>query len=81
MDNICPKSANCRLFNNNILSKPEYAETYRSLFCNAGEKRWAQCKRNIVSTKFGKCPDYILPNSIMTVEEIEARMKKEKLIY
>jgi len=81
MNTSCPKTADCKLFNNNLLSKPEYAETYRSLFCNAGEKRWTQCKRFIVAGKFGKCPDYVLPNSIMTLDEVEARMKKEKFIY
>ncbi len=80
MENSCPKTATCKLFNNNLLSKPEYAETYRSLFCNAGEKKWSQCKRYVVSGKLGKCPDYVLPNSSLTVDEIEARMKKEKVL-
>ena len=80
MNNSCPKAEGCKLFNNNLLSKPEYAETYRSLLCNAGEKRWSQCKRHIVSTKFGKCPDYVLPNSVMTIEEVESKMRKDRLI-
>ncbi len=80
MDENCPKVAKCRLFNNQILKRAESAETYRNLYCKAGQPRWSNCKRYMVSEKFGSCPDYILPNSTFSLDEIQNRMRKEGLL-
>lgn len=80
MENNCPKTEKCPLFNDNLLRRAESASTYKKLYCTAGESKWKKCKRYMVSEATGKCPDFVMPNSTYTVEEIKERMKKEKML-
>ncbi len=76
MEIICPKTPKCRLFNNNLLKRPETIEIYKSGYCN-NRARYKECKRFIVSETVGQCPDFVLPNSSLSLDEIFERMKKE----
>ena len=80
MENHCPKYQKCPLFNDNLLVRQSSADAYKNLYCRAGMDRWAECKRYQTSEALGQCPDFVMPNSTATVEEIELRMKKKKLI-
>ncbi len=71
---ICPKTPKCPIFNG-ILKGTEYTETYKRLYCEAGEEGRNKCKRFQVATVVGKCPENILPNSTKTVDEIIQTMK------
>ncbi len=71
---ICPKTPKCPIFNG-ILKGTEYTETYKRLYCEAGEEGRNKCKRFQVATAVGKCPENILPNSTKTVDEIIQTMK------
>lgn len=79
MEEVCPKTAKCPLFNDGLLKRQQSAETYKSIYCNRSD-RYRDCKRFIVAEKFGKCPPFVLPNSSYTIEEIEERMKQENFI-
>ncbi len=70
----CPKTPNCPIFNG-ILKGTHYTETYRALYCLAGQKGQKKCKRFLVAEVAGKCPDNLLPNSTKSVEAIVAEMK------
>jgi hypothetical protein len=76
---ICPKTPACPIFNG-ILKGTEYTEVYRKQYCEAGEAGRKRCRRFQVASATGKCPPNILPNSIKSVEEITADMKKAGLI-
>ncbi len=71
---ICPKTPGCPIFNG-ILKGTQYTETYKKLYCEAGEEGRTRCKRYQVVMAAGKCSDNILPNSTISVEEIISRMK------
>ena len=75
----CPKTPKCPIFNG-ILKGTEYTDTYKKLYCEAGEAGRNICRRYQVATKIGICPPNILPNSAKTVEEIIEHMKKEGTI-
>jgi hypothetical protein len=77
--NECPKTPKCPLFNDNLLKRAESAEVYKRGYCKDSEK-YKECMRYIVSEKVGKCADFVMPNSMLTVEQIIERMKKEGLI-
>ncbi len=76
---LCPKTEKCPIFNG-ILKGTEYTETYRKLYCEAGEEGRTRCRRFQVSKEVGMCPPDILPNSSKTVEEIVAKMKAQGVI-
>jgi hypothetical protein len=78
-DAICPKTAKCPIFNG-VLKGTEYTETYKKLYCEAGEAGRNRCRRFQVAEKVGMCPPDILPNSSKSVEEIIGMMKSQGLI-
>ncbi|MBN2213778.1 MAG: hypothetical protein JW723_05990 [Bacteroidales bacterium] len=75
-EKICPKTPKCPIFQG-ILKGTEFTETYKRLYCEAGEEGRNRCKRYQVALRVGKCPDNILPNSSKTVEEIIVTMKEK----
>lgn len=79
MSNQCPKVVKCPLFNDKILKREESAEVYKNLYCRNSEK-FMECKRYQVSEKIGKCADFVMPNSTMTVDQIIQKMKDKALI-
>ena len=70
----CPKTSKCPIFNG-VLKGTHYTETYKQLYCLAGENGRSKCKRFQVAEKAGKCPDNILPNSVKSTDDILAEMK------
>ena len=70
MENVCPNSEQCPIFNGILFGKEITAKSYRNHFCNAGAVKWNSCKRFIIKEQYGKCPPDLLPNSSMTVEQI-----------
>ncbi|MBA7543223.1 hypothetical protein ES705_35553 [subsurface metagenome] len=76
---LCPKTPKCPIFHG-ILKGTEYTDTYKKLYCEAGEDGRLKCRRFQVAEKVGICPPDILPNSVKTVDEIIEKMKKEGII-
>ena len=73
---LCPKTPKCPIFNG-ILQGTQYTETYKNLYCEAGEAGRNKCKRFQVSQKVGKCPENVLPNSSKSADEIIEDMRKK----
>jgi len=71
---LCPKTPKCPIFHG-ILKGTEFTETYKRLYCEAGEEGRKKCRRFQVAEKIGKCPENVLPNSTKTVDEIIGSMK------
>jgi len=71
----CPKFAKCPIYQKNVFKNESAGETYKNLYCNAGETRFKTCKRYLVSEKVGRpAPDSIMPNSSLSVDEIISKM-------
>lgn len=73
----CSKVLKCPLFNGVLLKRSTSEDVYKNLFCNAGKEKWINCKRYQVAEKVGKCADWIMPNSSLTVDQIIVRMKEK----
>lgn len=73
MENICPKSTNCPIFNGVLKEKNMAAKSYQTQYCEAGEAKFTTCKRFIVSQQYGKCPPDLLPNSLLSIEQIATK--------
>jgi len=76
---LCPKTPKCPIFSG-ILKCTEFTDTYKKLYCEAGEDGRNRCRRFQVATKVGTCPPDILPNSGKSVEEIIQSMKDQGII-
>jgi hypothetical protein len=77
--NVCPKTPKCPIFSG-ILKGTEFTETYKKLYCEAGEEGRKKCRRFQVAEKVGVCPPDILPNSSKSVDEIIEKMRQQGLI-
>ena len=76
---LCPKTPKCPIFNG-ILKGTDYTETYKKLYCEAGQEGRDKCRRFQVASKVGMCPPDVLPNSTKSVEEIIEKMKAEGIV-
>jgi hypothetical protein len=76
---LCPKTPKCPIFNG-VLQGTQYTETYKSLYCNAGQTGREKCRRFQVAEKCGMCAPDVLPNSSKSVDEIISKMKEKGLI-
>jgi hypothetical protein len=75
----CPKTPKCPIFNG-VLKGTEFTETYKNLYCLAGEEGRNKCRRFQVAEKCGSCAPDILPNSSKKVDEIIDMMKAKGLL-
>lgn len=73
----CPKLEKCPLFNGELLKRKRSEETYKNLYCKEPSANgWKRCKRYLVSEKMGWVPDWVLPNSSYSIDEIQQKMEK-----
>jgi hypothetical protein len=77
MEEKCPKIEKCPLFTGVLLKRKGSEESYKNLYCKAGEKKWSKCMRYQTTEKVGMCADWILPNCTMNLNEIIEKMKEK----
>ena len=70
MNDICPSSEKCPIFGGILKDKKFTTESYKRLYCEAGEQGRLNCRRWQVKQRYGKVPPDLLPNAFHTVEEI-----------
>lgn len=77
-DYYCPNYSECRL-----VKSPDFPvsgsdrETYLNAFCQDVNKGWAKCKRFVTKSSLGFCPDFVLPDSNYTNDEIIDKFDNE----
>jgi hypothetical protein len=68
---ICPNYKSCQLVNAPyIVREATKRDMYMSKYCLHGESAWSRCKRYITDKALNFCPDFVLPDSPGTPEEI-----------
>jgi hypothetical protein len=77
MENVCPNYGGCRLVRTEVVvpddkKRKAYLETY----C-VGEDKFKSCKRYITKKSLWICPDFVLPDSDMTEDEIAEKYESE----
>lgn len=75
----CPNFNSCRLVNlqefaTGEVSRDEYLESY----CVDGPQDWERCKRFQIKKMMGFCPDFVLPDSTFTFDEIIEKFDNEE---
>ncbi len=71
---ICPKKEVCRLINDMIPEFPGPHDKYLADYCLSGKNNWSKCKRYQTATELGECPDFLLPDTKMSLPEIIDKM-------
>ena len=74
----CPNYDDCKLINDTgfIISSSQ-KRSYVVYFCKSKNCDWQLCKRYIVKNTMHFCPDFVLPDSPLSADEIIDKFDKE----
>lgn len=76
----CPNYNSCRLVQNFGFPGVEYQRnSYLTAYCEAGQQEWEECKRFIVKNTLHFCPDFVVPDTTLTTDEIIDKFDNENL--
>lgn len=68
---ICSNFNTCRLVNaEDYKIDPKQKELYIETYCKASIEKWSTCKRFITKKELSFCPDFVLPNTKLSLDEI-----------
>ena len=71
MDCSCPNVAQCKLISDAAFVIPkEKKDNYLDEFCRSTTEKWKDCKRYLTRLALNFCPDFVLPDTQMTIDEI-----------
>ncbi len=70
MENVCPNAGPCPIFNGILKDMEITAKNYRKMYCESGESKYSACKRYMTKANFGKCPQDLLPNCSLSMDQI-----------
>ncbi len=71
----CVKSCDCALFTGKLSIPEDTRLMYNCIYCLGRETGWKSCKRFVLLETDGFCPDFVMPNTLLTFEQIRNRMK------
>jgi hypothetical protein len=74
----CPNIAGCRLVNDPTLHiEDNNRDFYIESYCRGNNPGYSECSRYKVKNQIFFCPDFIMPDSEMTLDEILERIEQE----
>jgi hypothetical protein len=76
-NNFCPNRSGCQIITIvGFVQDPLKKVFYISNYCEAGELSWKSCKRYQIKEILNMCPDFILPDSTYTIDEILDKLEE-----
>lgn len=67
----CPDYNICRLVHTtSIVSDSQRKLFYLHAYCIRGDEAWSSCKRYIAKNTLNFCPDFVLPDSLLSPSEV-----------
>jgi hypothetical protein len=79
MAKICPNYGGCRLVTTKVVVPDNSKkEKYLHDYCET-EENWKNCLRYITRKSLWMCPDFVLPDSKMTEDEIIEKYEKNEM--
>lgn len=74
----CPNMNSCQLI---VVEDFELSQQkrsyYKEVFCIAGSSAWKACTRYQTKLAINFCPDFVLPDSVLTPDEVIDRFDLE----
>ncbi len=71
MEQVCPNISTCNLVVRDDLGiNAKKKKEYMSKYCHRNEESWSVCTRYLTKKAINFCPDFVLPNSKMTPDEV-----------
>jgi len=74
----CPNHSTCQLIHIPGFVQPEsLRDSYMEEFCTSGTENWKNCRRLQTHGTLHFCPDFVLPDTCLSVDEIMERFDHE----
>ena len=69
--NFCDNIKTCRLVaTEQVVPDKKIKEQYLDTWCRQKEEIWLNCKRFETKKELGFCPDFVVPDTRLSIEEI-----------
>lgn len=81
MQKQCLRSGDCALFKGNINLPEDTKLMYKCYYCVGQDQGWETCRRYQMMEMAGFCPDFVMPNSLLSAEQIKNRLSSIYLSY
>lgn len=70
-EQFCPNINTCRMVSTEIVvPEKDKKERYMQGWCLQGEEMWSNCKRYETKKALGFCPDFVVPDTGLSMDEI-----------
>ncbi|HOZ30715.1 MAG TPA: hypothetical protein PLL66_07340 [Bacteroidales bacterium] len=73
----CPNIHGCQIINIKDFIAPEDKEIYIKNYCSSEKEEWEKCKRYITKNELNFCPDFVMPDTEYTTDQILDIIEKE----
>ena len=70
-NSFCPNHTSCQIITlDGFIKDPGKKDFYITFYCESSDMNWQSCKRYQTKEILNMCPDFILPDSTHTIDEI-----------
>jgi hypothetical protein len=77
-DAHCPNYEVCKLVNESGFAGDEVKrKNYINIYCKSDPTKWNSCKRLIAKNSLNFCPDFVLPDTNLSIDEIIDKFDNE----
>lgn len=77
-NSFCPNYTMCKLINSDsLLINKKQADQYLCKYCRVGRDKWSICKRYVTKNVLSFCPDFVLPDTTLSIEQIIDKFDEE----
>jgi hypothetical protein len=77
MEKQCILCSRCELFKGDISLSEDVKIMYKYHYCLSDSQRWRECKRFTFDNINGFCPDFVMPNSLLSLDQIWQKTQRE----
>ncbi len=76
----CPNYANCQLVHQEgFLPDKTRQQSFVQTYCLHTEGGWSSCKRYMTKKAWNICPDFVLPDTDLSVDDILDRFEEQEM--
>jgi hypothetical protein len=77
-ENYCTNINTCRMVSTDVVvPDKETKENLMNYWCRKDENTWGNCKRYSTKKALGFCPDFVVPDTDLSVDEIVDKFDEE----
>jgi hypothetical protein len=70
-ETVCPNINSCRMITTTeVIPDEKLREELMEAWCRDAGEKWKDCKRFSTKAKLGFCPDFVVPGTALSIDEI-----------